>query len=602
MDFELAASRLARDQRSSLARSRAARDARSAGAKARRDAARARAEAERRLKAKKLEGERSRRVADVAGRRARKVERTIGAADVGAGGSTVGVGGTAEPEGRDSPSPSPSGPFERSPLARGWTFPRATSVHGEGDKVALPPSILEAMTSGDGSLDPWGGGGGGRRPIAFRIGVLDPEYGGFPSSDKMRALVDEIRNEVIASEGEEKEHRALSFATEDSNGNHEDEEEDDDDDDENDETVMEAYLDELSRRYLSYTHGTVVEFTQEEGCVGLPESVARALLRARPDGKAVPTTRTVDPASGANAKGGGADDDDDAMAVDADARSDAGETGAGEEKTPGHPAYGLFPVPALSIELVPLRSLPPGKNCTFSPTREAVKNGFYAVKDVKAVLEQSLMRTRATLSEGDVVRTWRRGTAYDLVVAEVKPGRYGAVSCVDTDLNVDIGPAEGTEDGAGDGDSPVQSSSEGAMPKSKAPNGGRTLSEPASRARLDDPAPSSAGVASPHTADLPPEPPEDVKAGVCAVRIRGRSASGSAATGMRRFDVKTATLSDLFAFASVVCEGADPTRFRLVTRFPRRVFQLSGGDADPGATLEEAGVGEGQEMFMVEVA
>ena len=57
---------------------------------------------------------------------------------------------------------------------------------------------------------------------------------------------------------------------------------------------------------------------------------------------------------------------------------------------------------------------------------------------------------------------------------------------------------------------------------------------------------------------------------------------------------------DLFAFGSHVCDGADPSGFRLVTRFPRRVFQLEGSFA-PNATLESAGIGQGQEMFMVEM-
>ena len=77
-------------------------------------------------------------------------------------------------------------------------------------------------------------------------------------------------------------------------------------------------------------------------------------------------------------------------------------------------------------------------------------------------------------------------------------------------------------------------------------------------------------------------------------------------------------MKELFAFASQsCCGGADPMTFRLVTRFPRRVFSLSPsasdhhGDGGKGRevegrfdgdmTLEGAGIGQGQEMFMVEM-
>ena len=90
----------------------------------------------------------------------------------------------------------------------------------------------------------------------------------------------------------------------------------------------------------------------------------------------------------------------------------------------------------------------------------------------------------------------------------------------------------------------------------------------------------------------------DVKLGVCNIQIRGRTLSGTDATGRRRFDVASATLADLFDFASNVCGGIEPTTFHLVTRFPRRVFTLNVGDDK--ATLESVGISPGQEMFMVE--
>lgn len=55
----------------------------------------------------------------------------------------------------------------------------------------------------------------------------------------------------------------------------------DENDDYNNKETMEAYLAELRYKYLSYTHCTVVEFTQEEGYVGIPLPIASALLDAK---------------------------------------------------------------------------------------------------------------------------------------------------------------------------------------------------------------------------------------------------------------------------------------------------------------------------------
>ena len=65
-------------------------------------------------------------------------------------------------------------------------------------------------------------------------------------------------------------------------------------------------------------------------------------------------------------------------------------------------------------------------------------------------------------------------------------------------------------------------------------------------------------------------------------------------------------MRDVFAFASFACNlrDADGKTFRLVTRFPRRVFAIDSNDAGDiiGAAkkLSEAGIMPGQEMLMVE--
>ncbi|EJK63723.1 hypothetical protein THAOC_15601 [Thalassiosira oceanica] len=542
MDFDLAAQRLQKDQRSAVAKSRASRANRQASAKSRREAQAARNRAEKRLKEKQLAAERSSKIVDV-------IERSIGLVER----RELGISNLQQCD--VNADEREASMFKSVPLAKGMEF-RATSIHGEGDKIALPPSILESMMSSS-SGSPWGNGISGR-PIAFRIGVLNPDYKQFPSSEKMKSLVERVERRVIETERTLLESQApapLDHAAMDV-------------DEDDDETVVQGYLDELRHRYLAYTHGTVVEFTQEEGCVGLPEPIARALCQpnmhslTRGEFKRVPVKRTVDPAP--------AMEDSE---VDAETSS--------SEKTPGHPAYGLFDVPDLPVEIIPISSLPPGGSCTFTPTAQSVKNGFYSLKDIKAVLEQSLMRTRATLSLGDVVRTWRRGVEFDLIVSSLSPARYGTVSCVNTDLNVDIGPAEGTEKEG------VEEKPSKAETVDSCQGSGRVLSAPSPRSSrspaLDAPAS--------HMCDLPPEPPIDAKEGVCTIQIR--SSSGAA---KRRFDTSTATADNLFDFASSVC-GKGKTSFRLVTRFPRRVFEL----VDGSVTLKCIGLDEGQEMFMVEM-
>ena len=215
-----------------------------------------------------------------------------------------------------------------------------TSIHGDGDKIALPPSVLKRLTEFDGN-----DAERGSSPWTFRIGLLRPGYV-FPESRELKEM----------------KHSP------------EDQEEMENSDDDEEETTAERrapYLAELSHKYIAYTHGTVVEFTQDEGHVGLPASIASALLdptrrRLENDETAIPVTRTVDPASSSD---------------------DKTEPDVEEEKTPGHLAWGVFDVPKVEVE-VTLLTLPKGKACILVPTEEAVQNGFYGLKDIKLVLEQ----------------------------------------------------------------------------------------------------------------------------------------------------------------------------------------------------------------------
>ena len=61
-------------------------------------------------------------------------------------------------------------------------------------------------------------------------------------------------------------------------------------------------------------------------------------------------------------------------------------------------------------------------------------------------------------------------------------------------------------------------------------------------------------------------------------------------------------MGELFAFARSA--GGVDSSFRLVTRFPRKVYKLSELDEKDGykadASLESAGITQGQILFMIE--
>jgi len=608
MDFDIAAKRLQQDQKSAYNRSRASRSARSASAKSKKEAQSARLKAEKRLQQKKIENERNAQIVDKVVTSIGRVERQLGVANVGSPVVTE-----KQQQTTSTISSSTTTLFTNiNPLSNGWSF-KATSIHGDGDKIALPPSILETMTSSSNDLDPFGSSSNGGRPIAFRIGILKPDYT-FPSSSKMKALIENIKEKIVQNEKRKNavlsSQQSTSSITDNGTANQQDMDDSDDEiDDYDDSQIVEAYLDELSMKYISYTHGTVVEFTQEENCVGLPESIARALLQPNShslvesslnDNKEkkmadIPVRRTVDPAASTKTRNLTEMNED--MDVENNQHTTTEEEADDDdgEKTPGHPAYGLFDIPASSVEVTPVSRLPAGTNCTFTPTKTSIENGFYSLKDIKVVLEQSLMRTRATLSRGDVIRTWRRGTSFDLIVSSLSPAQFGAVSCINTNLNVDFASCDNDDMK----DEPLAEDNVKPEPTGSrilGGGGGRLLSEPAQPqiSKSNETASSSKS----QVIEFPPEPANGMKEGVCTIQVRGRTPTGNTVTGRRRFACTTSTLSHLFSFASHVCDGADPIMFRLVTRFPRRELQLTTTNANK--TLESLDIRQGQESFIVE--
>lgn len=227
---------------------------------------------------------------------------------------------------------------------------KPVSVWGDGDKITLPTSVLESL------LAKYQNDLSGVTPMTFRVGLLKnyPEYQ-FPACEALK----NISNGKESSQADDN---------------------DSDVDDIEEQCALarrRMYLEELSHKYHSYTYATPVEFTQEEGHVGIPIAIARSLCAGNNN---VSTRRTVDPASSAVSK---MDVDqyegNNNQAMDADME--------GEPKTPGHIAYGAFNVPDLDVELS-MVVLPKGKGCTLVPSIDALQRGFHGLKDVKATLEQ----------------------------------------------------------------------------------------------------------------------------------------------------------------------------------------------------------------------
>jgi len=445
---------------------------------------------------------------------------------------------------------------------------KTASVHGLGDKITLPPSILSTLVERDLlSISQERG-----QPLFFRLGIrrTDVESYTFPESDSMKELMEEYGKQM----------NDFTSAIRIEDGDEEDEYMSDDDHDKK-EVWMKAYLDELSCQYISYTYATVVEFSQDEGKIGLPFSVANALLQSDRS-NIIDSQLTVDPAQVSMIESPAAMDvDDKEEGSDQETTMHLSPTDENlGDKTPGHAAYGQFSVPVPQIEVTLLTHLPLGSKCTLQPTEDAIKQGFYNLKNVKLALEQSLIRSRGSLNVGDLMHCWFRGKKFDLNVQEVIPSDVGAISCVNCDIEVDIAPLQTAQDRGND------SNVEGTKDTS------RTVSE-GYRMIGDNPieAPVTSFSFRDGDLNLPPEPADDQKDNVVVIQIRS---AGKIAR--RRFDIQN-TVKNLFDFA-ISNDLVEPAEsFKLVTRFPRRVFLL--GACEEDTQLADLGLAK-QEMFMVE--
>lgn len=472
------------------------------------------------------------------------------------------------------------------------TFSTCTSIHGEGDKIALPPSTLQDLSELFEDT-PNNNNNNNNNPMYFRVGILNPNYS-FPASHGLKQYIMEHQPQRSSNP-----KSTAAMMTDNDNDIMEDSDDNDDDDDEKNDRMARIYLEELSHQYYTYTHATVVEFTQEEGCIGLPRSIASALLDptrllchrlppqvdAMPLIPSIPHTQTVDPAilssntptsSKEEIEIGEEENDMDnnnrtSEKMDVEYSSDNRDPVQEEEGTAGHVAYGSFRVPNLPVEITLLSSLPKGKKCTICPTKQAIQDGFYNLKDVKLVLEQSFIRTRATLTLGDQISTWHRGKKYNVSVTQLEPTSLGVVSCINTDLEVDFATPPNDDpilpSHSNNTNNNNNSNSKGNEDTSVVEKGYRLGGN--NHANHESSQETTTSVAIPVTKiELLPEPPiSSGNSNICTIQIRSFDGSKE----KRRFDLKINTLQHVFDFASNHC-GLPSHNFRLVKRFPNQIL------------------------------
>lgn len=409
----------------------------------------------------------------------------------------------------------------------------ATSVYGQGDKITLSPSVLATLANQD-LLSANRESG---QPLFFRLGIRRSNYV-FPQSDAMKNIMNGFKETISNVPSTMDRDESMDNLS------------DDDFDDEIEKSLESSYLDELKQEYISYTYATVIEFSQDEGFIGLPAGTAKALLQSN-GLEIIPTKTTHDPAVTESIKNESdveeiTEEDNDEECV--------------EQKTPGHPAYNLFELPASPIEICLVTHLPLGNKCALKPSEDSIRKGFYGLVDVKLALEQSLIRTRGCLNVGDIVHCWFRGKKFDLTVKDVYPKSVGAISCVNCDIEVDIVPIENS----------TTSKSDTVMePMNRTESGGYRLGsstvEPFVSADDTDAADRTPQI------NLPIEPQEGETEGVVTIQIKGDEKSIR-----RRFFVHD-KIDSIFDFVIAGGLTSAQDKFRLVMRYPRRVFERGEG-------------------------
>jgi hypothetical protein len=425
----------------------------------------------------------------------------------------------------------------------------AYPVHGDGDKVTLPVSVLESLQAV--VLEQ------SNLPLVFRIAVAKAGVADLSGPDCVD-LLKAAREETGASKPSGSDDSASS----------DDGSSDDDSDDEVGPTnrLNQFIVDhDVARKHVELAHAGVVEFSAPDGFVGLPRSIAKRLLSAPIPSHILPSPKSTDDedapwrcelcnTDNAIASEGSADD--------AVCKTCTAPRPSNVVTSTGKPAYGSFPTPSqpLTVSLV---RVPKGTGCTIIPTVKSLTTGFLELEDVKLVLEQSLIRTRTTLSPNDTVTLWHRGKAFDLIVKGVTPAYAGVVCCVDTNIEVDIGENVEFTKMVTDAKSAAQSSSSSATTTSSSSSGSSAFGG-TGHTLMSSPQPMDIVPPSP-ARKAPPVPPPNAPA--CRILIRYSGGSLQHA-----FVTATTSVADLYAWV-----GDLGNEYAIVSRFPRKVYDKADG-------------------------
>jgi len=233
---------------------------------------------------------------------------------------------------------------------------------------------------------------------------------------------------------------------------------------------------------------------------------------------------------------------------------------------------------------VTYRRLPKGTRAVFQPRSADFQQAVG--DDLREVLEAALLQHSA-LSVGDWVEVRHGDRTFDLRVRELEP--EAAVSVIDTELEAEVHPSVETEERIiaeemearrrmAEAAAATQAAAEAAAAEAAA-----AAELAATRRRMQEE----------KAAALPPEPEVgEVGAVACLFRLPDGSRHS------RRF-LPTQPVSLLFDYVdSKGASGRDPGSYRLVTQFPRTVFE-SGAEAE-GTTLKEAGLDQPRSVLFLE--
>ena len=367
---------------------------------------------------------------------------------------------------------------------------------------------------------------------------------------------------------------------------------------------------EVSTPAGARTHAGVLGFDGEEGNAGLPLPVLRQLGLVPPEGEARAVGRRDAPEDGSRSLAANDHENDRQNATDANDASGP------PPHRPFVPGVGVAPL-AADVR-VSYRRLPKGTYAKLQPRSQDFQGELAAEAsvDLRGLLERAMTR-RCTLTVGDeiVVRSeeGKEGSepgvskpkTYSLRVVEVQPDdALGAVSLMETDVEVDIAPSVDYEEATralAEAErrmlEAAARSADAAADATRADEAARAEAEARAieaREAIEAAEARSARFRAAHLRSLPPEPGVDDSAATRPCRF----ALPGGGRAERRF-FPTDPVAAAFSFVRAQSAGAkEGERFRLVTRYPRRVVEEEGG-----GTVGAAGMGEeaGETWFVEKI-